>query len=606
MDSPGDDNVYRPLNVEKREIRVLEILPPDASDVRPGAESKIAVELKTCSLDCPIAYEALSYTWGDPREQAIIRVNSTENFLVRQNLESALRDLRLATERRVVWIDALCINQDDVTERSEQVRLMRSIYANATVVRSWLDLEVDPGNPAFFRLRSLSEDADVKDLGDDADFWTPVKEVLTHGYWSRIWIQQEIAYAAQWTVQCRQNDIPSKCLMRLATLLVMKLWGFYTDPLLDKAKWKALMPTPLRPLLYRSRRDSDEVSSVTFYGPLNRALRECRDLKSTDPKDKVFAMLGMIDGCHDGDIDVNYGLSDEQVYTNVLRLFIERYHSVEFLREATFGNVSTDHGNFPSWLPDWSQATAIDSFNPPSFSIITSRASANALLSPPANISQGLLYVSGFRIGRVSLLLPEVQNESLWTGKLDLSELVAKFRYFKALRDDIDTPMPREQTFREKYRTEYLFRALTGADGRNTDQKRFQLYSDIFENLISASSLHADGDACAAFATVIEADPAHFADLVHYMQESCRGRHFFLTKELCMGLVPQPVAVNDEIWYIAGCSVPITLRKENGRYIVVGEAYLNDCMEWRVIDGELETPESIPLTDYPIEDITLR
>jgi hypothetical protein len=62
MDSPGDDNVYRPLNVEKREIRVLEILPPDASHVRTGAESKIAVELETCSLDRPIAYEALSYT----------------------------------------------------------------------------------------------------------------------------------------------------------------------------------------------------------------------------------------------------------------------------------------------------------------------------------------------------------------------------------------------------------------------------------------------------------------------------------------------------------------------------------------------------------------
>jgi hypothetical protein len=86
MDSPGDDNVYRPLNVEKREIRVLEILPPDASHVTPGAESKIAVELKTCSLDRPIAYEALSYTWGDPRKQAIIRVNSTENFPVRKPL----------------------------------------------------------------------------------------------------------------------------------------------------------------------------------------------------------------------------------------------------------------------------------------------------------------------------------------------------------------------------------------------------------------------------------------------------------------------------------------------------------------------------------------
>jgi hypothetical protein len=206
--------------------------------------------------------------------------------------------------------------------------------------------------------------------------------------------------------------------MTLATLLVMKLWGFYTDPLLDKTEWKLLTPTPLRPLLHRSRRDSGQVSSVTFYGPLNRALRECRDLRSTDPKDKVFAMLGMIDDYHDGDIDVNYGLSDEQVYTDVVKVFIERYHSVEFLREATLGNVSSDHGKFPTWLPDWSQVAVLDSFSPPRFSIVTFHASAKALRSPSASISQGLLHVSGFRIGAVARLLPEVQQKGCGMGNL--------------------------------------------------------------------------------------------------------------------------------------------------------------------------------------------
>jgi hypothetical protein len=193
---------------------------------------------------------------------------------------------------------------------------MRSIYANASVVRSWLDHGIDPRNPAFVRLHSLSEDVSVQDLDEDAAFWAPVGEVFANEYWFRIWVQQEIAYAAEWTVQCRLYDISSKCLMTFATLLVMKLWGFYTDPLLDKAKWKALMPIPPRPLLYRSRRDSGQISSLTFYGPLNRALRECRDLKSTDSRDKIFAMLGMIDDFHDGDVDVNYALSDQQVYIN--------------------------------------------------------------------------------------------------------------------------------------------------------------------------------------------------------------------------------------------------------------------------------------------------
>jgi hypothetical protein len=112
MGTSEDIKIYQPLNVEKREIRVLEILPQDPNFLGTQAESKIAVELKYCSLDAPVAYEALSYTWGDPYKKAAIRVNSTENLIVKQSLESALRDLRLGTERRVIWIDALCLYLD--------------------------------------------------------------------------------------------------------------------------------------------------------------------------------------------------------------------------------------------------------------------------------------------------------------------------------------------------------------------------------------------------------------------------------------------------------------------------------------------------------------
>jgi hypothetical protein len=317
-------------------------------------------------------------------------------------------------------------------------------------------------------------------------------------------------------------------------------------------------------------------------------------------------MLGMIDDFHDGDVDVNYALSDQQVYINVVTLFVGRYHSVEFLREATLGNMSPDHGDFPTWLPDWSQTSTMNSFGLPDFSIAKLHANAKTVPSPPAKVSQGLLKVKGFRIGSVALLLPEVQQERLWAAKLDIPDLVAKFRSFKALSDDIDTPVPTDQTPSNGYRIEYLFRAVTGADGRDIEHRRFQKYSELFENLISASTLAHDNDACTTFSTVIHADPAHFGDLVHYMQESCRGRHFFLTKDLCMGLVPQPASVGDEIWYIIGCTTPIILRNENRRCIVIGEAYVNDCMQWKAADGVLETPGGVPLTDYQIQDLTLR
>lgn len=108
METLENAKVYRRLNLEIREIRVIEILPQDTNHKDTENGFKIAVELKYCSLDDNISYEALSYTWGDPQKKAIIQVDSNENFIVRQGLESALRDLRLPTERRVIWIDALC------------------------------------------------------------------------------------------------------------------------------------------------------------------------------------------------------------------------------------------------------------------------------------------------------------------------------------------------------------------------------------------------------------------------------------------------------------------------------------------------------------------
>lgn len=61
-------------------------------------------------------------------------------------------------------------------------------------------------------------------------------------------------------------------------------------------------------------------------------------------------MLGMIDGYYDGDINVDYSCSDEEVYINVVKLSIERHHSLDFLREATLGNLAQEHRDFPTWL----------------------------------------------------------------------------------------------------------------------------------------------------------------------------------------------------------------------------------------------------------------
>jgi Heterokaryon incompatibility protein (HET) len=82
-------------------------------------------------------YEALSYVWGDPLIRENIELDGVE-FQVTTNLHAALRHLRWVTRPRLLWIDAVCINQTNPAERSKQVSLMTEIYKHAKQVIIWL------------------------------------------------------------------------------------------------------------------------------------------------------------------------------------------------------------------------------------------------------------------------------------------------------------------------------------------------------------------------------------------------------------------------------------------------------------------------------------
>jgi hypothetical protein len=78
-------------------------------------------------------YDALSYAWGSTLDKKTIQLNGTL-FLVTQNLHSALRHLQGGEEARKIWIDAICIDQDNTNERSHQVQVMGRIYKNTRQV----------------------------------------------------------------------------------------------------------------------------------------------------------------------------------------------------------------------------------------------------------------------------------------------------------------------------------------------------------------------------------------------------------------------------------------------------------------------------------------
>lgn len=117
---------YQPLRGHLREFRILKLLPGSWLD-------QICCELHTASLDEKPEYEAVSYVWGNYSLKGQIRLDG-ENFLVTSNMEAVLRRLRHRENARSLWLDAICIDQINIEERSLQVTLLRDIFLDSQAV----------------------------------------------------------------------------------------------------------------------------------------------------------------------------------------------------------------------------------------------------------------------------------------------------------------------------------------------------------------------------------------------------------------------------------------------------------------------------------------
>ncbi|KAE9362638.1 hypothetical protein N431DRAFT_524964 [Stipitochalara longipes BDJ] len=132
----------------ERHIRILVLHPAVRLD------SPISCTLKEISLDAirdkKHQYEALSYVWGSPAGDREVTCNKRA-LLVTENCLLALRYLRRKTRKRLLWVDAICINQESIEERNIQVRLMGDVYSLSKHVLIWLGIG-DVQTKMLFRL----------------------------------------------------------------------------------------------------------------------------------------------------------------------------------------------------------------------------------------------------------------------------------------------------------------------------------------------------------------------------------------------------------------------------------------------------------------------
>lgn len=222
---------YTPLQTDNQEIRIAYLEPSRPRRNRSRRKTPlIRLRIETTTLHDAGEYTCLSYTWGAPEPKHTIQVNG-HDFDVRADLFAALCRLRLPDKPRRLWIDAICIDQDNIPERDSQVAMMQHIFRQATDVIAWIG--EDNGHRdqrAVDFVRNLSARAEglvaqKKDSGQTIDaetaawigsitpwdfagsVWMDFISLVERPWFSRIWIIQEIIMARKITVWCGRHQL---------------------------------------------------------------------------------------------------------------------------------------------------------------------------------------------------------------------------------------------------------------------------------------------------------------------------------------------------------------------------------------------------------------
>lgn len=363
--------------LEGQNIRLIRLLKtkPDSS--------RLEIKLETHPLD-GTEFDALSYVWGDQSETREIICNEMR-FQIGVNLYEALngRGVEGATALRragytfdtrdvgpyqfykeLVWADAICINQSDFDEKTQQVRMMRDIYANANQVIVWLG-ERQPEDAeaiAFavwlfenFEKRLNVYSSKVPEGGDfrsaaskyphilETPEWRRVFELLSHPWFGRIWVVQELLVGKLTIVQRGSIFFGIDVLLWMALLILqyrdlnLLASGFDCGQAMSMAQF---------------RRRYKEIGPIPLFG----WLRGCMGMNATDPRDMFFALVGISHSVHPAFLDYSQELITVACSVGVEALignpsWPELQHGLDCL--AINANPENRKRGIPSWVPDW-------------------------------------------------------------------------------------------------------------------------------------------------------------------------------------------------------------------------------------------------------------
>jgi hypothetical protein len=566
-------------------IRVLEL---EASE---SADAHIRGRLIPVKVGRNFHYEALSYVWGDRSRTESILLQD-KHFRVSHNLWLALRRLRYDNKPRFLWVDALCINQENVQERNQQVAMMRHIYHMADRVLVWLGEEADDSHLVFDHLKEWQAkcvDYTVSDLESEIPVYhdshrnpppyggkamDAFVKLCQRPWFFRTWVITEVSVAKDATVICGADSESFELLGRAGG---SKFRTAYSSP--------RGMDGPSR---YRTL--SSGIGNQSRRSDIKNLFEYSRFCEASDPKDEVYGLLGL---STQQLVPINYSLSVAEVYRKFTQAIVEGTCT---LRVFHWMGVSRRRNDLNSWVQDFSVSKPVGVL-PRIYRTWTHSMNFPSRTLPGLQFRSSDLLIRGRYIESIQEVGPEMKikdgnisgsdgfSETLREWESLATRLVLRKRFKNAVTNAfLDTLIADDNAWTvsngqapefswqtanfsawyERYGTDLLAEA---------DSDYFQEI-DFIHSWAGKELNNQDGDIGAS-------------QYAESMEMVCCGRSFFITDNGSMGLAPPRAKRGDELVYFPGGLYPFVVRRrEDGTYELIGDCFLYAFDVYKLFDDK--------------------
>ncbi|KAF2275964.1 HET-domain-containing protein [Westerdykella ornata] len=584
-------------------------------------------------------FKALSYTWGESIFTKPIMVNG-KKLLITPTLETALLHLRHSSEKMTLWIDQICIDQRNDSEKTEQVKEMGRIYRAADEVLVWLGPAADNSDafmdvwrrvgkraedwgmmgyytrenfPTLQRIMGQADPEDVKTrefleiLRECTPLFTlPVLEGMAAWYarpwFTRVWVLQEFGLAAAPTFICGDRRVTGDQALLAAQIVgqcIAHCLEHFPNWPEDRDRVIALVQShdPVQPFFAaRQRRMGRDIGTGTgdsLYQLLQKLFVDNR-MFATVSCDTIYGVLGIANDAEDlkrMGIEADYSLKDrpDLVFMRTTRAILQK-GDVDVLALSQYPKRLRDA--LPSWVPDWTssiqrsfawQATS-DLFR------FYSACKGKPLELTETN-HEKVLGLKGFRVDVVEDVagIWNIAGEAAGLHEKRLTYL-AQIRLLCRLSHMKDKPIYPSLS----RRLEAIWRIPIGdieedniEGSRRATQALGAHYETCLRNLehFEQWKAYTQTEFQLKHKVFEQSELRHTSGMYRLCMDRMTNKRPFITKDGYVGLGPRCMTPGDVVVVFCGATIPYVIRPmEEGSFRFIGECYCDGIMDGEIVD----------------------